>query len=341
VLNGHEVQTTNQVKNLPGTIVSHQRDESKKVSVLMIAYNHERFIAQALQSALTQVTDFKYEVVIGEDCSTDRTREIVLEYQATNIDNIQVLMNGINLGVNRNLAQTLSVCQGEYVAILEGDDYWTSKHKLQQQVDFLDSHPECAVCFHDALIVCENEEIEIDHFVPNVRKGISVLDDLLRENFMQTCSVMFRNKLFPDLPDWFYQLRLGDWPLHILNAQYGKIGYVDGVMSAYRKHAGGVWSARTPHKQKLEGEISMLTHVDEHLGFSHKRPVAAAVSKRQLQIVVEDLVDDNFAAAHAGFRKFVRTCVGNKVIPNRHLLMLFVGVYLMTTMRFFKRVTMQ
>src|SRR5687768_16687744 len=112
-----------------------------KVSVAMITYNHEAFVAQAIESVLMQKTDFDFELVIGEDCSTDKTREIVNGYKSKYGERIRVLLPAKNLGINRNLKQTLLACQGRYIALLEGDDYWTSSLKLQKQVNFLDTHP--------------------------------------------------------------------------------------------------------------------------------------------------------------------------------------------------------
>jgi glycosyltransferase involved in cell wall biosynthesis len=114
-----------------------------KVSVAMITYNHERYIAKALDNVLSQSTNFDYEVIIGEDFSTDNTRSIIIDYQKRYPDKFQLLLNDKNIGMHKNTAQVLRACRGQYVALLEGDDYWTSTHKLQLQVDFLDRHPEC------------------------------------------------------------------------------------------------------------------------------------------------------------------------------------------------------
>ena len=127
-----------------------------KVSVHMITYNHEKFIAQAIESALMQQVDFDYEIVIGEDCSTDRTREIVVAYQQRHPDKIRLLLHEQNVGVSLNDIRVYRACRGEYVAWLEGDDYWTSPHKLQKQADFLDSHPACSACFHPVTVFFED-----------------------------------------------------------------------------------------------------------------------------------------------------------------------------------------
>ena len=112
--------------------------DRKKVSVLMITYNQESFIAQAIRSALMQITDFDYEIVIGDDYSTDRTRQIVADIACKHPARIKPVFQNVHVGANRNLVAALKACPGEYVAVLEGDDYWTTQNKIQLQVDFLD-----------------------------------------------------------------------------------------------------------------------------------------------------------------------------------------------------------
>ena len=213
-----------------------------KVSVLMITYNQEHYIAQALDSILTQHVNFDYEIVIGEDCSTDRTRSIVLDYQQRYPYRIRVLLPETNLGMMRNFMATYTACTGEYVAILEGDDFWTSPHKLQKQVDFLDNKPDFAICFHNSLILSEIDSRSGDQLCRPEQKEVATLEDLLHENFIPTLTVMFRNRLFGRFPDWFAELKYGDWPLHLLNAQFGKIGYLNESMAMYRVHGGGAAS---------------------------------------------------------------------------------------------------
>src|SRR5579872_2594917 len=112
-----------------------------KLSVMLITYNHELFIAQTLEGILEQRVNFDYEIVVGEDCSTDRTRDILMDFHNRYPRRILIQARHRNLGMMRNLEQTLSKCRGEYVALIEGDDYWTCRDKLQKQVDFLDAHP--------------------------------------------------------------------------------------------------------------------------------------------------------------------------------------------------------
>jgi glycosyltransferase involved in cell wall biosynthesis len=228
-----------------------------KLSVLIITYNQENFIAQAIESALMQETTFDYEIVIGEDCSTDKTRQIVSHFAKKHRHQIRLIPSRYNIGMNRNFVKTLETCNGEYIAILEGDDYWTDPNKLQSQVTFLDNNHEYSCSFHPVRILYESDKKYIDYLPPKIKDNYS-LDELLYGNFIQTCSIVFRNKLFPRFPEWVLALKLMDWPLHIFNAEHGPINYIDRIMSVYRIHENGVWSCANEIK-KIDATIEMYS----------------------------------------------------------------------------------
>jgi len=119
------------------------------VSVWMITYNHEKYIAQAIDSILTQKTNIDYEIVIGDDYSTDRTREIVLEYKSKHPEKIKLLLQKKNVGLMQNFIDTLKACTSKYIALLEGDDYWTDPKKLQKQIDYMSANPQCVMVHTD------------------------------------------------------------------------------------------------------------------------------------------------------------------------------------------------
>ncbi|MBI4315421.1 MAG: glycosyltransferase, partial [Chloroflexi bacterium] len=125
------------------------------VSVRTVTYNHEGFIARCLEGILMQRTSFPFEVVVGEDCSTDRTREIVLAYAAEFPDKIRVITSERNVGGARNAVRVQQACRGKYQAFCEGDDYWVDPLKLQKQVNFMETHPEIPLCFHNAFVINE------------------------------------------------------------------------------------------------------------------------------------------------------------------------------------------
>lgn len=247
-----------------------------KVSVAMITYNHEQFIAQAIESALNQERSFPIEIVIGDDCSLDNTRQILEEYRTRFPDLIRLLDRPQNLGMLRNFQSTIESCTGQYIALLEGDDYWTSSQKLSQQVAFLDQNQEFAICHHNAQAVYQDERTPRPWHAKRVPARLR-LDDMFVENRIVTCTTMFRNRLF-DFPDWFTQSPVGDWPLHLLNARHGDAGYLDEVMSAYRIHESSNWSqlSRLTHLERMIKTLDLVSQdlpqaSHAKLGFAQRR----------------------------------------------------------------------
>ena len=258
-----------------------------RVSILVITYNQEHLISQAINSILSQEVNFAYEIVIGEDASTDRTREIVVELGSQYPDKIRVLLRDpeeadrdrrIGLAGKINYLTTLRECRGEYIAHLDGDDYFTSPHKLQRQVDFLDAHPECAICFHNVAAIYENGNAGPETLCSPEQKPITDIEELLWGNFIPACSIMFRREPLLEIPDWFLTVKMGDWPLNILKAQQGKIGYIDEVMAAYRVHAAGVWTLRKRSHQILTS-IRVLDNIDRDSAFKYHATIRGAKTR--------------------------------------------------------------
>jgi glycosyltransferase involved in cell wall biosynthesis len=212
-----------------------------KVSVPMVTYNHGRFIAQAIESVLMQDLEEPFELVIGDDCSPDDTREIAESYRRAHPERIRLLPREQRLGGRPNYVRTMRACQGQYVAQLDGDDYWTDPQKLRSQIELLDANPDCAWCFHAALETYEGDGKNWT-WRPRGRKPRYGLEDIAREDLASSCTVMFRRGLFGEFPDWFFESPLGDWPLHVLNARHGQIGYIDEVWAVHRHHSGGKWT---------------------------------------------------------------------------------------------------
>lgn len=241
-----------------------------KVSVLMLAYNHEQYIAQALDSVLMQQVNFDYEIIIGEDCSIDNTRAILLRYQQEHPDKICLLLPDKNVGMHDNFIQTFKACRGNYIALLEGDDYWTSPDKMQKQVDFLDAHPDHTICFHKALV--RERDGRPDWYIPVVfqPEQVFTLQYLLGLcNPMTTASIMFRQGFIHEFPDWMYDVDFVDWVLQILLAQHGKIGYINETMSLYRIHPQGNWSQKNQIQGLLE-KVKFFEHLSKHFDSNSK-----------------------------------------------------------------------
>ncbi|HSU53605.1 MAG TPA: glycosyltransferase [Candidatus Dormibacteraeota bacterium] len=216
-----------------------------KLSIFSITFNHAPFIRQALESILTQRVSFDYEIVVGDDCSTDGMRAILEEYQRRFPDRIKPIFRDKNVGMMRNVVETLNQCQGDYIACLEGDDYWTDPDKLQLQVDFMDQNPGCALCHHRVAHIASPGETVIREFpASRFRAPRSEPHWLAILNYIQTCSVVFRRKWMPSFDEEFLSLKLGDWPLFALLSERGSIEYLDRTMAHYRVHAGNSWNNR-------------------------------------------------------------------------------------------------
>jgi len=248
------------------------------VSVCLITYNHENLIAQALDSVLMQDTDFLFELVVGEDCSKDKTRSIVLHYKSRYPDRIRVLLSTENLGQytgngRLNFLRNLKACRGKYIALLEGDDYWTHPRKLQKQVDFLEANPGFVICCHNTKKLFEKEPSRVAYMRPDhssQTKDVLTIEDQIRDVYSyHTSSVVFRNGLLR-LPEFFKSVESGDIAFFTMLAQFGKIKYLDDVMSVWRRHSQGI--SRSHNGPALyAGRIRMNSYLDEYFNgrFTH------------------------------------------------------------------------
>ncbi|MFT6050600.1 MAG: hypothetical protein ACJAZ0_000055 [Halioglobus sp.] len=226
------------------------------VSVHMLTYNHAPYIAQAIDSVLMQVVDFDYELIIGDDGSTDGTGEIVRAYRDKYPDIICLHQQERNLGLYANQNIVRQSCRGKYIAWLEGDDYWTCPQKLQKQVNLLEVHPEFSCCFHWTNWIEQGRSPH--NFGPPQIKPYFTLDDLLRfGHFVPTSSVLVRNHLKETYPAWMKGSDIMDMTYLILFAQQGQIGFIDEVMSSYLHHGSGLFSGKEA-SQKIKKV--MLTH---------------------------------------------------------------------------------
>jgi glycosyltransferase involved in cell wall biosynthesis len=213
-----------------------------KVSVVSTAHNQEAYVRDAYDSFVAQQTDFPVEIIIADDASTDSTPAIIQEYTDRYPHMFRPIFRSKNLGLNRNLVDALARARGTYIALCEGDDYWIDPLKLSKQVAFLDRHPETAVCFHPVRTIWEDGRVEEQDFPPVSWRHDLSLDSLIRRNFIQTNSVMYRRlPRYRDIPADVMPL---DHYLHVRHAFHGKIGMLLETMAVYRRHAQGMWNNR-------------------------------------------------------------------------------------------------
>ena len=298
-----------------------------KLSVLIMTYNHAPFIRQAIDSVLMQQTDFDFEVLISEDCSTDGTRQIVESYHRKHPSRIRLLLSDRNLHSNRIVVRGIQAARGRYIALLDGDDYWSVSHKLQKQVDFLERHPECTVCFHNATVVHEDGRRDPWLWTPPTQPEISTLEDIWLGNFIATGSTVFRRGAFGDVPDWYISLfPITDWPLHILNAEHGHIGYINEVMGIYRHHGGGLYSAFSQPRKRRE-TLKFYRTMDRNLNFKYTRLINTAISKYFFEWAEENLARGNPGQARACFKTALSGRPVNRFFPLKTLMILAGSVY--------------
>ena len=223
-----------------------------KVSVCMITYNHEKYLKKAIEAVLMQKTNFDFELVIANDNSPDKTTLIVEDCinSHPNGNKIKFLNNSTNVGMMPNFINALENCTGEYIALCDGDDYWTDENKLQKQIAILDKNNDLAICFHPVNID-NNGTIMKDTITKKVSK-ITTISDLVKGNYIHTCSAVYRNNLFEKLPDYFHKAPVGDYFLHLLNSRHGNIYCIDALMANYRVHDTSYWSSK---KQEERSQI--------------------------------------------------------------------------------------
>lgn len=244
-----------------------------RLSVLTMTYNHEKHIAGCMDSVLAQKTDFPVRHIVLDHHSMDGTPAIISAYAERHPSIRPVLLSQHR--AHENVMGLFLRCRTEYVALCDGDDYFVDPLKLQKQVDFLEKHPHCALCFHPVAVLFENGERSDFIYPPpsglprGVRKEY-YLADLLQCNMIQTNSVVYRWRFREGLPAWFRpNLCPGDWYWHLLHAETGKIGFLNEVMAVYRRHKKAMYanafiSSQNHRRTHGMAELATLRAVNEH-----------------------------------------------------------------------------
>lgn len=210
------------------------------VSIFMLTYNQEHFIDQAIASVLNQKTAFKIQLVIGEDCSSDATLSICEKYAMAHPNIVKLLPSvGSNIGLIRNYMRTIKECDGTYIAICDGDDYWIDSLKLQKQVDFLENNKEYAIVYTAVRRLYENNSTA--EYVYSPQKEKLDFDVLIFDNFIHSVTVLFRNQQteVSSLPAWIADFPFGDWQTYLWTIrEEGKIYFLNEVTAVYRMDVG-------------------------------------------------------------------------------------------------------
>ena len=216
------------------------------LTVLTLAYNQADYIGEAIESVLAQRTDFPVEHIIVDHCSTDGTQDVIAAY-ADRHASIRPVLLARRSSKGANVRALFSRCRSKYAALCDGDDYFTDPLKLQKQVDFLEAHPECGLCFHPVDVLYEDGSpsrvYPPEELLPGGLRKFYTLKDLLFANLIQPNSVVYRWRFTEGLPDWFDPTLVpGDWYWHLLHAETGLIGYLRAHMAVYRRHATSLYA---------------------------------------------------------------------------------------------------
>jgi glycosyltransferase involved in cell wall biosynthesis len=262
------------------------------VSVKTITYNQAPYIRRCIEGVLMQKTTFPFELVIGEDCSTDGTREIVLDYAQKNPEIIRVITSESNVGAKENSKRTNFACKGEFIAYCEGDDYWIDPLKLQKQYE--------AGIKYDAVLVSHGTIFLIYQVGKLIRSEIGLTQDesgyldiediILKNKNFETSSIFIRSNIIKNLPDWYEEAPIGDVPLKLISASLGKVYFISEIMSVYQKGLPNSWTDRkakiksmndTTWRSNFEkAYLEMYKKFDDFSGYRYSKTIHQIIHRR-------------------------------------------------------------
>lgn len=265
------------------------------VSICSTAFNHELYIEDALNGFLIQKTNFPFEILIHDDASTDNTQEIIRKYYEKYPNIIKPIFQKINQysqGKRVNFTFNYSRARGKYIALCEGDDYWTDENKLQKQVDIMEKYQDITLCVHATGVYrFVNNNVELKKIkLGDGDKFVSASEVILGGGeYGHTSSFVFRKELIIDPPKWYTTYPSGDTPTRLLAASKGKIYYIDEEMSVYRQGVGGSWTGRMKDNERYINHwnkaINMFNEYDEYTGYKYTN----AIKKRKSRIAYQIL----------------------------------------------------
>ena len=249
------------------------------LSILCITYNHDKFIGEAIDSWLEQKIDFKIEIIIGDDCSTDNTVLEIKKYLKSN-NHIKLIERTKNIGFMNNFIDTYKQCNGKYIAICEGDDYWSDKNKLQMQVDFLENNKDY-VLTHTNVFTLNNEN-KLSQLKPD---NYCSKNNIYNKNEISTLTAVFRNFNI-DFSEKWSQFMMADWPLWISLSEKGRFKYFGEKTGVYRINPTGIWQNGWKDKvgsDRLLNEVAILNYFLKK-GTNNKKVVQNAIINKLIKV---------------------------------------------------------
>lgn len=292
------------------------------VAVYMVTYNHELFIDQAIESVISQKTSFDYHLFIGEDCSTDQTRKKCEAWQEKFPERITLLESAKNLGINKNATRVFEACiysGAEYIALLEGDDYWTDHQKLEKQIQLLRSNPEAVGSYHNTYIERKNGEVSIIY--KQLPPIIQHEDAISKYAPFHTSSFIFKSKYYCR-PQWFQKIDSVDLAMYALCAQFGPLIGINECMSHYRHHEGGLTSSLDHKNYFHQKRVLLHQYLQGKIHQHHHQKSNQLIALHQKEIKNQHHIDQNivigFAPPSSGDidnSKFIQMSLDAEIVP--------------------------
>ncbi|APA83383.1 glycosyltransferase family 2 protein [Francisella tularensis] len=265
------------------------------VSICCITYNHEKYIKQALDGFLMQETNFPFEIIVRDDASTDKTAEVIREYEKRYPNIIKPIYekeNTYSKGVKPSLV-CFNKAMGDYIALCEGDDYWTDPKKLQIQIESMKKYADVKISFHKAY----KEQGEKKQYICDYKKTrVFQLNDVLFGDggFMPTASIVFLKECIKDFPEWFYsKAPVGDYFIQIFCSKKGGALYIDKAMSVYRVGHQGSWSQNNDNFYKqflLRRRINnCLRYLNKSWDYEYTKEIKKTITMHNKIVILEVL----------------------------------------------------
>lgn len=256
-----------------------------KINIILITYNQAQYIRQVLESILMQKTSCEVEIIVADDCSTDNTLDIIKEYDMKSTFTFTYLEKEHNVGYNKNYQQAFAACTGDYVAIMEGDDYWVKENHLQNHIDHLEQYQNASMSYNRHIRLFEDQSREeIFDWATDLDYEFITTEQLALGNRIGNLSCcVFRGNHIQNLDPKLFEVEIADWMLGMYMGQFGPLLYLKDVTSAYRIHDNGQWSKMTEREQCLR-VIELINEYDKY--FDYKYTSDFTKHKKRLEIVL-------------------------------------------------------
>lgn len=311
-----------------------------KVSVYCLVYNHEQYVRSALEGFVNQITTFDYEVFVHDDASTDASAKIIQEYAEKYPEIIKPIYQTVNQysrGIDFESIYILPKLSGEYIAVCEGDDYWTDPSKLQRQVDFLDSHPDYVACVHNTVLLDMKSGTEKIMYEHSQDEDITFLEAAQGgRSAFQTSSLMYRMQYANNDPDFFEKAEVDDYPRAMYLTLSGKVRFLNRVMSVYRLGTQSSWTMQNTLDMSLNARgyqrnVELLEAVNKYSSYKYNDEISKLILKNKYLILY---FNEDYAALRTPPYREIYLTMGKLYRVKTYIKQYFKNLY-----HFYRRLT--